>query len=196
MHSYHLLADDALVTLLKDGDDAAFTEIYNRYWGKLLAIAYNHTKDKSSAEEVVQDVFTNLWNRKHSLDILSIKNYLATATKFTVFKIYYKPIKKRELLFEKLNIVSFQSDEEKIDAKFLHEYIHGLVEQLPEKCRMVFKYSREAELSIPDIAEKMNIAEKTVEAHLTKALKSLRISLRHFITLSIVTGMIIFNKLF
>jgi RNA polymerase sigma-70 factor (family 1) len=192
MLSYQLLEDDALVALLKKGDDGAFTEIYNRYLNKLLAIAYNHTKDKSDAEEIVQDVFISLWNRKHVLEIQSLKNYLATATKFTVFTIYYKPIKKKEKLLQKLNVVSFQSDEEKIDAKFLHEYIHGFVEQLPEKCRTVFKYSRESELSIPEIAEKMNIAEKTAEAHLTKALKTLRLSLKHIVSIIILVPPVVF----
>jgi RNA polymerase sigma factor (sigma-70 family) len=160
MPLYSALTDLDLIALLKTADEHAFTEIYNRYWKRLLAIAYNHTKDKSAAEEIVQEVFISLWDRKNKIDIQSVNNYLATATKFTVFKSFYKPRKKQDSLLLALSNNDLQLDEEQIDAKFLQEYISGHVEKLPEKCRMVFKYSREAGLSIPEIAREMNIAEK------------------------------------
>lgn len=174
MPSFDALTDLQLIALLKSANEGAFTEIYNRYWKRLLAIAYNHTKDKSSAEEIVQEVFVNLWNRRNTLDIQSVNSFLATATKFTVFKSFYHKRKKHQKFLSTIDCNTFQLDEQAIDAKFLQDYISGLVDKLPERCRMVFKYSREAGLRIPEIALEMNIAEKTVEAHLTKALKTLR----------------------
>lgn len=178
MYSNPDLSDQQLLSLLTTGDETAFAELYNRYWKKLLAIAYHHTKDKMLAEEIVQEIFINLWTRKNSPPIDSIEAYLATAVKFSVYKFFYR--QKRHTEIENGTCgkdVSFLS-EQQIEARFTQEYINGLVEKLPEKCRLVFKYSRNAGLSIPEISREMDIAEKTVEAHLTKGLKMLRFNLK------------------
>jgi RNA polymerase sigma-70 factor (ECF subfamily) len=106
------------------------------------------------------------------------KGYLATAVKFSVFKQIERERRKREI--EKNTQMIFNPDEDvqKIEAKFLQEYINGQIEQLPEKCRMVFNYSRVQNLSIPEIAQKMGVSEKTVEGHLTKGLKTIKINLK------------------
>jgi RNA polymerase sigma-70 factor (family 1) len=169
--------DLELFALIREGDRIAFTALYNRYWDKLLALAYNHTRDKQSAEEVVQNLFIGLWNRKETLTIDNPANYLATAVKFAVFKEYYRKQKREASLIGKLTIAQEHQIEEQISAKFLQEYINGIVETLPEKCRLVFKLSRESHMSNIEIGEEMGIAEKTVEAHLTKALKTIRTEL-------------------
>lgn len=178
MLSSYLLTDDQLTELLQQGDKNAFTEIYNRYWKRLLAVAYNHTKDKAIAEEITQEVFISLWDRREVIHIKTLSNYLATAAKFAVFKQIQRQRRHREIEVSGYKHVPFTMDENAIDARFLQDYIDGIVNELPEKCRLVFKYSREAGLSIPEIAREMNIAEKTVESHLTKALKVLRVKLR------------------
>jgi len=173
------LSDAQLVVSLRAGNESAITEIYNRYWRKLLAIAYNHTKDKSSAEEIVQDVLIKLWDRKAELQINSLSGYLATAVKYTVLNFIYRERRRSEIASKMYAIDDFDCDDEKIYASFLEEYISGVVDDLPEKCRLVFRCSREQGKNIPQIAFELNIAEKTVEAHLTKALKSIKYSLRN-----------------
>jgi len=176
--SYQTLSDNLLADRLRSGDKAAFTEIYNRHWEKLLAIAYNHLKDKSAAEEILQEVFVSLWDRRYEVYLDSVPGYLATAVKFSIFKQISRRKRQKVLLESNYTIAAIDPDDEKIYALFLQEYINGVVETLPEKCKLVFKYSREQHLSIPEIAGEMGIAEKTVEAHLTKALKTLRVALR------------------
>ena len=171
------LSDHDLMDLIRSGDHAAFTALYNRYWDKLLAIAYNHTRDQSSAKEVVQNLFIGLWNRRANLDIGNPAHYLATATKFAVFKEYYRKQKREDSLIGKLTFEDEHLIEEKIAAKFLHQYINGVVETLPEKCRLVFKLSREQHKSNAEIADELAISEKTVEMHITKALKTIRTEL-------------------
>jgi len=186
MPEYRSYTDDHLASLLELGDESAFTEIYNRYWNKLLAIAYNHTKDKSAAQEIVQEVFLSLWNKRTEVEIKSINNYLATAIKFTVFKSYYRYNKRQESFRAKLNSPIYHLEEELIDAKFLQDYINGIVETLPQKCKMVFKLSREMGLTIPEIADAMEISTKTAEAHLTKALKVVRLNLKNSGVISVI----------
>ena len=77
----------------------------------------------------------------------------------------------------KLTIAQEHQIVEQINAKFLQEYVNGIIETLPEKCKVVFKMSSEQHLSNTEIAEEISIAEKTVEAHLTKALKTSRTEL-------------------
>ncbi|WP_167019350.1 RNA polymerase sigma-70 factor [Chitinophaga sp. Cy-1792] len=162
---------------LREGDNIAFTEIYNRYWKQLLAIAFHHSGDKIIAEEIVQEVFIGLWNRRNELFIDNVAAYLATAVRLSVFKQYARE-KRRTAIKEQITDPVISSwDEEKIYTRFQQQYIQGIIEELPEKCRLVFKLSREEGLSIPEIAQRMGIAEKTAEAHLTKALKVLRLRL-------------------
>ena len=81
MLRYSECTDPELADLLKSGDSLAFTEIYNRYSNKLTAIAYNYTRDKSSAKEIVQELFVGIWNRRESIDIQNLNAYLGTRCK-------------------------------------------------------------------------------------------------------------------
>lgn len=166
--------DQELVALLKQGDHLAFQEVFERYWNKLLAIAYNHTRDKSDAEEIVQEVFVSLWSKRNQLEILALNRYLGTAVKFTVFNNYYRKRKRIDEMISKMPYQESYEIEDEIAVRFLQEQIDAIVTNLPEKCRLVFKYSREAGLKNHEIAKEMDISEKTVEAHLSKALKTLK----------------------
>lgn len=188
-------SDTDLLSLLNDSNHAAFTEIYERYWKKLLAIAFNHTKDKFLAEEIIQEVFVSVWNRKSDLNIDNLSAYLATAVKFSVFKYLKREFNKQQLTEQNYNPPLISLENEQIETRFLEEYINGIVEQLPDKCRLVFKYSRTNGLSIREISEKLNIAEKTVEAHLTKGLKVIKLNLKNSGILLLILSPHFINKL-
>jgi RNA polymerase sigma-70 factor (family 1) len=185
MPVYSTLSDNELLQLLVARDENAFTEIYNRYWKKLIAIAYSHTKDKFAAEEIVQEVFLSVWTRREIIRIDSLKAYLATAVKFSVFKTVFNTNRRLKILAELAHTDTPLSDEV-VHAKFLQEYINGIVEQMPEKCRLVYKLSRNEGLSAKEIAAEMSISEKTVEAHLTKALKTLKLNLKSFLAIAVL----------
>lgn len=181
--NYKSSSDKELLDLLKAGKEEAFTEIYNRYWKRLLSIAYNLSRDKSAAQEIVQEIFTGLWVKQADLNIEYLNGYLATAVRFSVFKLIYR--QKRRLEIESQIYIDELStlSEDQIDARFTQEFINRVVEQLPEKCKLVFKYSRNAGLTIPEISIELGIAEKTVEGHLTKGLKTIRLSLKNSLNL-------------
>ncbi len=166
--------DQHLLAFLKEGREEAFTEIYRRYWEKLLAIGYHYTQNKEFAEEVVHDVFLRLWMQRGEVEIGSLPAYLGTAVKFSVFKAMLKEKRRSQIRARLPQSEIISSDNEKIEARFLRDYLQGIVENLPEKCRLVFQYSREESLSLAEIAARMNISQKTVESHMTKALKTLR----------------------
>ena len=180
MALYSTHSDEQLLIMLRNDNDEAFVEIYNRYWDKLLAIGYNHARNKETAEEIVQDVFMSLWNRRHETEIDRLAAYLATAVKFAVFKTLARENRRKALLAGQPADVPTSPDEAIIEAKFLKEYLDGVVAGLPEKCRLVFTYSREHQLSTKEIADTLQLSHKTVESHLTKALKTIRYYLGNY----------------
>ena len=177
MSAIQILDDKALTDLLKDGNEPAFTEIYNRYWNKLYYIAYKLLKDTDSAEEIVQEVFLVLWKKRESLVIQSLTQYLAAMTRYAV----YRHCAKEKQLKENENALGVLSAgdiaEIDVDNKILLEIIPNLSNKLPEKCRLVFQYNKLQDMSLSDVAEQLNISQKTAEGHLTKALRTIRGSL-------------------
>jgi RNA polymerase sigma-70 factor (ECF subfamily) len=179
-YPYSQYEDEQLLELLRCSDKKAFTEIYDRYSEKIFAIAYVHCKLKELAEEIMQDVFMSLWERRDISNIKTLAAYLATAAKFAVFDQLQKNFRRRQILENRgeLAIASF-SEELTINARFLKNYIADAVNALPEKCRLVYCYSREEGMNVNEIAEKMNITQKAAENYLSRALKTLRVSLKN-----------------
>lgn len=175
------LSDQQLIAHFsgKNGENI-LAEIYSRYWRRLLAIAHNHTADQVLAEELVQNVFIGLWKRRDSLQVKHLPTYLSTAIKYQVFSAIRKNTRLRSR-FTTMDDADLQIPDdahEEIYAQFLDQQIKGIVDTLPETCKLVFTYSRHQGKPNREIAKTMNIAEKTVEGHLTKALKILRLSLK------------------
>jgi RNA polymerase sigma-70 factor (family 1) len=179
----HLLDDDELTGLLRSGNEPAFTEIYNRYWSKLYYIAHKLLKDTDAAEEIVQEVFFVLWKKRETLTIKSLAAYLASMTRYSVYRFISKEknTKKQEDIVGKLGLTAIA--ELDIDNKILLEIVTELSNKLPEKCRLVFQYNKLQDLSLADVAEKLNMSQKTAEGHLTKALKVIRTSLGNYFML-------------
>lgn len=167
--------EEVLLERLKRDDEVSFAHIYQHYWKSMLLVAWNHTKDKGLAEDIVHEVFMQLWEKRKDQDIGSIAGYLTTAVKFSVFKYYRKEQRRKELAQENnLFAITSIDDEAKIQHLFLEEYVKGIVEQMPEKCRLVFTLSRFEGMKNPEIAAILQISEKGVEANLTRALKTLK----------------------
>lgn len=177
MNGYRQQTDADLMMSFRGGSSHAFAEIYQRYWKKLLAVAYHHCKDKMIAEEIVQEVFISLWNKRKTLCIDNIPAYLATAVRLSVFKQYLRQKRRVQIIEQAAGPVVTAWDEEKIYTRFLQQQINGIVEALPRQCRLVFRLNRAEGLTIPEVARQIGIAEKTAEAHLTRALKVLKLKL-------------------
>lgn len=162
----------------------AYECIYNEYWSKLYAYVYNRLKSKEITEEIIQEVFFSLWTRRADLQLThSLSAYLFTAVKYQIFN-YMKADKVRRTYANSFIRYEEQwqdnSNQEHIDCADLANAVEKEVARLPEKCQQVFRMSRHEHRSIHDIAAALNISHKTVENHLTKALKHLRIAFREY----------------
>lgn len=184
MPEYLNYTDIDLVELLNNDDEKAFTEIYNRYWDKLFTTAVNRLGDVQEAREIVQDIFFKLWKRRAKIEISqTLSIYLASAVKYEVLNLFAAKNRHRIYLEHVKHIQSEASDEtfQQLSFTELRRELESIVNDLPEKCRLVYKLSREAGHTYNEIAAIMNISEKTVEAHLSKALRRLRNALGFFI---------------
>jgi len=171
------IPDFELTRALQKGDVKAFDKLFSNYGKRLYHFAYGYLKSREEAEGVVQEVFMRVWrNRKQLKPDLSFKAYL--------FKIAYHHILE---LFEQINrrnayrhqiieeAINFTDEtNERLDYQILLEKVELLINRLPERQREVLIKRRKEDISIKEIAKQMDISPKTVENHLTEALKSIR----------------------
>jgi RNA polymerase sigma-19 factor, ECF subfamily len=164
---------------LAAGDQGALTAIYNRHWKPLFTSANNILKDKQACEDILHDIFLNLWVKRETLNIQeSLQAYLYMATRYQVFRYINNNASIREDLFENLEERFLTTPADHIlHQKEITGIIKEVVDALPDKCRTIYKMSREQQLSHKEIAEQLNITTKTVENQLTIALRKLRTAL-------------------
>lgn len=181
------MPDDAVLKLFNEtGDKAAYIELYNRYHVQLYSAARKRGLSAEVAEEVVQDLFINLWHQRRSIHIhSSLKGYLFTSIRNLVLnQIQKESVRLRFQESLKVYMHDFDnSTEETMIAKDLEVNLGKYVLALPEKCRSVFQLSRKYHKSNKQIAVELGISEKTVENHITKAIRYLRLSLPHVLFL-------------
>lgn len=183
MAAYSSYNDAALLGLLRVGDRTAFTEIYNRYWKLLFHLAADKTNSLAEAEELVQDLFLDIWKRREQLEIAtSLKTYLAVALKYRVINLL--ALRNKRQRYEryagnKLRVAD-DSTEQWLGFHEMEQRLARLVAELPDKCRLVYQLKKEAGYSQREIARELQITEKAVEANITRALKLLRTGIRAF----------------
>ena len=161
--------------------------LFKRYYAFVSVAVLRLIADTVTAEDIAQEVFMEIWKRRNSLDIqISLKAYLRkTAVNKTLNYLRdNKNYKNEELSDVQFDLHS--SENPALETNELQGLIERAIEQLPERCKLVFKLSRLEELSYQEIADKLDISVKTVENQIVKALKLLREALRPFLNGSLV----------
>jgi len=172
---YGELSDEELMALVKADDHAAFNAIYDRYWKFLMQAAYQVCRQRADSLDVCQTVFIWFWENRATVRVsASLKGYLYNAVKYKLANLIRNG-KVRENLFDKLKTINKQTyKSNELELKQLESFIRQLIDDLPPRCRAVFLLSRDEQLSHKEIAERLDISEKTVEDHITRALTKLR----------------------
>lgn len=156
----HLLTDDILLRLLKASDEKAFRVLYERYWKRLFAVACYKLKNREAAEEIVQNIFVSLWEKRADLQIEKLEEYLFTAVKYKVIN-YVESLLVRQAGQKQLaGAITDASTEDTIIINDLHNAIQQALSCLPPKTREVFTLSRFEKYSVKDIAQHLNLTEK------------------------------------
>ena len=175
------------ITLLLQGDEATYERVYKQYFQLLYAYAYSVIEDDMQAEEIVQQLFLKIWEKKDQLHIeTSLQAYLYKSVYFQSLN-YIKHLKVRNehqkhTVFQMKQSQAEQAGQQ-LDLKLLESRFRKALSDLPEQCRTVFQLSRFEELKYREIAGRLGISEKTVEHHMGKALRVLRTKLADFLVL-------------
>lgn len=169
--------DQEILQQLKEDDRNALKVLFNKYYEPLVRYAIFHLNDIASSEEVVQDIFIYLWEKRDSLRIetslesylyRSIRNRCLNYLKSKTFRVY----KLSETADVLTNNHAYEGSN--IETEELEKLLAQAIGNIPEKSAMIFNYSRNQGLTHPEIASKLNISVKTVEYHIGSALKSIK----------------------
>ncbi|MFW5886373.1 MAG: RNA polymerase sigma-70 factor [Bacteroidota bacterium] len=168
-------------------DKRNFELVFRNHFVSLCQFALKYVHDLDTAKEIVHDCFINLWEKRETIDTSKpVKSYLSTSVYNRCLN-YIRDNKKMdrdESHFQNLdNGASDHGD--KLMEKELEEKIERVIESLPDACKTVFKMNRFDGLKYSEIAGKLNISVKTVESHMSKALKVLRENLSDYLTIII-----------
>lgn len=173
--------DEKLLKDLRKGNIEAFEKLFRRYYASLFNYAMVYVKQKDDAEEVVQDLFFNLWKNKEKLNITSsIKSYLFRSVYNNSIQLVRKKRKTISVESEQIKKDEGKSESDHLQYKELNDSIQKVLSILPERSRKIFELSRFEGLKYQEIAEKLSISVKTVEANMTKTLKTFRKHLKQY----------------
>ena len=163
-------------------DKDLFEQLFRTHFVQLCNYAVQYVSDNEIAKDITQNVFINLWEKRDNIDSQkSIQSYLFTSVRNRCFNYIRDNTKYRSKVLD-IDSVDIENDVEIDDVGMeeLEEKISLILNKLPEKCRKVFEMSRFKNMKYKEIAIEMEISVKTVEAHISKALKSLRKELKGY----------------
>ncbi|MCK4663424.1 MAG: RNA polymerase sigma-70 factor [Bacteroidales bacterium] len=174
---------------IKKLDEKSFEELFRLYFTPLTYFAKKYINDIETAKEIVHDVFINLWEKRDTIDLNKpVKSYLFTSVNNKCIN-YIRDNKKFNHNIIELDNINNDSNWESSDKLVeceLEDKINTTINSLPEKCRQIFIMNRFDNLKYKEIANKLGISIKTVEAQMSKALKVLRENLIDYITIIIL----------
>ncbi|RFM29029.1 RNA polymerase sigma factor [Deminuibacter soli] len=168
-----------LILLWQKGNEAAFAQLYQTHAIELLTIAVQKTNDREIAKELVQNVFVTLHNNKQAAhEIHSLRAWLYTILKYRILDHFRKELVQRKVYeYSPQTYTAAANDVETyIQTRELELLLSEEIKKLPSQCQTVFRLRREHELSNKEIARHLNISENTVEQHMRRALRILRVA--------------------
>lgn len=170
---------------IRSSDPAAFASLFRKYYEPLFYFALRFVKDSQTAENIVQDVFVKLWEKREERHIKSsVKSYLYTAVKN--HSLNYIKREKSMVSVEEVSVNQtdeIQSPEESLIENEIMEAVQGAIEKLPQQCRCVYQMKRYDGMTYSEIAEILNVSINTVKTQMKRALKSLHKNLAYLYSL-------------
>lgn len=164
---------DCLHRLTKD-DEQAFDALFEHYSALIYRFAYSYLKSRPDAEEIVQECFLKIWEKRRHLRVdMPLKAYLFTTAHNAILNQLRQQQQRNRFQAYSAGLAPGHVGNE-VEFKELESLYRAALEQLPSKRREIFILSRQQGLSYPEIAQQLNLSVKTVEAQMTQALKFLR----------------------
>jgi RNA polymerase sigma-70 factor (ECF subfamily) len=182
-----VLSETELIARIKQHDGDAFEQIFRKYYAELCGYADKYLNDTDAAEEIVQELFCHIWDKRETIEIKeTLRAYFFRATRNRCFN-HFRHLKIREAHQQETqaenNITDNLTAYEAMKGFELEEKITQVINQLPAQCKLVFSMSRFEGKKYQEIADELGISKKAVEAHISKALKVLREELKEYLPL-------------
>ena len=175
--------DKELLQQMAEDDSMAFTMLYRRYWEGLFVTAVKVLREKTEAEDVVQDVFLSLWNRRHELTIEGpLAAYLHTSVRYKAIHYIEKNITRRDYLalLADVSVNTLPPNAEiNLQVEELQKTISNTIEKMPPKMQQVYRLSRQEQLSHKEIAEQLSVSAETVKKHIHHALQLIKTAIQY-----------------
>lgn len=184
--------EEQMLQGLRLGSEEAFEVIFKKHWRPLYNQAFAKIQSREEAEEIVQSIFSTLWEKRDSFLITNLSFYLQTAVRNRVINHIRQKVTQRKYWDYYKNFIPQQKEdtENAVIYTDLSEAMENAVSKLPKKSQQVFRLSRMEGRSTSEIANRLKLSEKAIQYHLTKSLKELRIQLKDFILcLMLFTGL-------
>lgn len=175
--AYKKYSDQKLADLLRENDQNAFTEIYDRYKEVLHRYAYKWLQDRDAVKDVIQDLFTMIWTKRHTLTFnQNLSGYLYISVRNAILRKVQQEDRKNTYAssLQEYAAKGISVTDHLLREKQLKSIIEQEIAALPDKMREVFELSRNEYLSHAEIADRLGISEHTVRTQVKKALKVLR----------------------
>lgn len=182
MYGYDRHTENDLMQLVAGDDERAFAELYERVYSVMYAVAFARFNDEQTCEDVMHDVFASVWANRKKIIPAEIKSYLIVAVKYAVLEKIRK--KNRQQTLENSGLPQSQMNNgpvEILEYKAIEKMMHEAIEKLPEKCRQIFRYRREEDMPIAEIAGKLGISPNTVKVQLRKAFALLKKGIQYLL---------------
>jgi RNA polymerase sigma factor (sigma-70 family) len=184
---YSTLPDEMLGRLLFTGDEKAYEAIYQRHWRQLFSIATWKTNSQVVAEEMVQELFMKLWEKRQKTLIENPEAYLKTALRYSVIGfIRAKLLNTQAELGEASEQAADLRADTGVGLEELSAALENALSLLPEKTRLVFQMSRFEQRSTSEIAQHLGLTDRAVEYHITQSLRLLRFELKDYLSYAVV----------
>ena len=182
-HNEH---EKELIQSFLSGDEQAFTAIYERYAPSLISYTAARLASLEEARDIIHDLFVHLWEEREALVIThSLKALLFSAVRYRIIDHIRKHMTRRAYA-ERLRTLQTgwgESDQEEAETRDLHRNLEKAIDELPPRVRQIYRLSRQQHLTIPEIAEELQLSQQTVKNQLTTALSLLRSFLQRLPTI-------------
>lgn len=177
---------------VKSGDELAFELLFRKYYVQLCSFANKFTSNTAESEEIVQEVFLNVWKKREQLKLdQEIRPYLYKSVQNLCFNI----VQHRKVVDQYYAIIdiAYQNRVEDFDTyesvlyHDLQDKVEEAISELPTECRRIFQMSRKEGLKYKEIADKLGISVKTVETQMGRALAKLKVELKDYLTILLIS---------
>ncbi len=168
------------LTNLSKGDHRSYELLFLAYHPRIYHFLHGFIKNEEEAYDMAQDIFYKVWvNREKMGEVRSLKAYLFTMARRMIYNHYEHNLVKEKYTISQVDQPEIYSPEQDMFAKDLSLLIDLVISQMPEQRQRIFKMSRKEGFSSDEIASRLNIHKRTVENHISNALRDLRKALQH-----------------